>query len=71
MFNLICPRCKAAPQLARLAVVSAKIEIQGVKLEEDGFDLYSAKHMDSEDEVVHCAQCQESFPITECHKEGS
>jgi len=69
-FNTKCPRCEAPEETARLKVIKATIMLQGVRLAPDGYDIYTADHLDSEDELVYCENCQTTFPIEEVTTDG-
>jgi len=65
-FSLICPRCSAPPEDARLAVVSGRFSARSMPLNDDGFSPTDARGFDTDDEVVHCSMCDSRFPIGEC-----
>ena len=66
MFRISCPRCKAPANQAQLKVVGGTFEVRGVALMRDGFDLHESKSLSTDDELVRCAQCGETFPLGEC-----
>jgi hypothetical protein len=65
-YKLSCPRCKASSEDADLEVVDAKVELEGVKLTQDGYDISTGEIVGSDDEHAHCARCQTTFPLEEC-----
>lgn len=63
MFKTICPKCGARE---RLFLTSALlVSMQGVRLTEDGFDLYAGENFSTEDEKVICKECGTSFDLGE------
>lgn len=49
----ICPSCKKESLYLR----EANIYCKGVKIEEDGFDLFQARSISTSEETVICKEC--------------
>lgn len=65
-FKLSCPRCKAMPDDARLEVTSGIFRARALFLSEDGFATMDAKQFDTDNEMVFCHACEETFSLGEC-----
>lgn len=53
MFKTKCPNCGGQLYLSEAKVT----RVRGVAICEDGFDLFEANRIDTEDEQVICAEC--------------
>lgn len=54
MFETKCPECGKD---GCLVLLSATVYPRGVSICADGFDLWEAKSVDTEDEQVKCTEC--------------
>jgi hypothetical protein len=68
-FRLVCPRCKAPPEQAKLRVVSGSFAARDMFLNKDGFSPTDSKGFDTHEEMVSCSACRTLFPLYECMTE--
>ena len=65
MFKIDCPRCKAPTEEANLEVVSGTFDSR-MPLTADGFTPLDSKQFDTDNEMVACDACGDTFPLGEC-----
>ena len=61
-FCTVCPKCK---EDHTLYVSSGVFRVMGMNLHEDGFAFADAEQVETEDEMVYCRHCDETFPLSE------
>jgi hypothetical protein len=63
-YTLACPLCGAPPDEANLEVVAGRFVCTKMRVHSDGFCFEDAKNCDTSDEIVECAACEQTFPLT-------
>ena len=62
MYITKCPKCGTEDSLH---VISGSFECARMSLKKDGFCFADAKQIDTNDEIVWCLECDETFSLSE------